>query len=108
MPKKPPPPPPYPPEYRERIVELARAGRSPESLAEDFEPTATTIRNWVREAKRTEKKRREEKLPVDEREELVRLRRENRMLREEKEILKKAAAWFAQEANRTPPKRSGS
>ena len=50
MPKKPPPPPPYAPEYRRRLIELVRQGRSPESLAKDFEPTAQTIRNWAKQA----------------------------------------------------------
>lgn len=107
MPKKPPPPPPYPAEFRRRLVELVRAGRTPESLAKDFEPTAQTIRNWVKQADLDEG-RRNDGLTSEEREELTRLRRENRVLREEKAILKKAAAWFAQESNRTPPKRSGS
>ena len=40
----------YSPEYRERIVELARTGRSPGSLAREFEPTEQTIRNWIRQA----------------------------------------------------------
>jgi transposase len=42
--------PPYAPEYRRRIVELARAGRSPQQLARDFEPTETCIRNWIKQA----------------------------------------------------------
>ena len=40
----------YPPEYKERIVELVRAGRSPGSLAREFEPSQQTIRNWVKQA----------------------------------------------------------
>jgi len=107
MPRKPPPPAPYPPEYRARIIELVRAGRSPESVAKDFEPSAQTIRNWVKQADLDEGKR-ADGLSSDERDELTRLRRAVRVLEEEKEILKKAAAWFAQESNRTPPKRSGS
>jgi transposase len=107
MPKKPPPPLPYPPEYRRRLIELVRAGRSPESVAKDFEPTAQTIRNWIKQADLDEGKR-ADGLTSDEREELVRLRRENRVLEEEKTILKKAAAWFAAESTKTPPKRSGS
>jgi len=107
MPKKPPPPPPYPAEFRRRLVELVRAGRTPESLAKDFEPTAQTIRNWVKQADLDEG-RRSDGLTSEEREELTRLRRQVKVLEEEKAILKKAAAWFAQESNRTPPKRSGS
>jgi transposase len=107
MPKKPPPPPPYPPEYRRRLIELVRAGRSPDSLAKDFEPTAQTIRNWVKQADLDEGTR-TDGLTSEERKELSNLRREVKVLREEKEILKKAAAWFAGETTRTPPKRSGS
>ena len=107
MSKKPPPPPPYPPEYRARIVELVRQGRSPSGLAKDFEPSAQTIANWAKQADLDEGKR-TDGLTTEEREELTRLRRENRVLREEKDILKKAAAWFAQESNRTPLKRSDS
>ena len=87
---------PYPPELRRRLVELVRSGRSPEELEKKFEPTAQTIRNWVRQADRDEG-RREDGLTTDEREEIRRLRRENKALREEREILKKAAAWFARE-----------
>jgi transposase len=98
---------PYPPEYRRRIIELVRAGRTPESLAKEFEPSAPAIRNWVRQADR-DAGTRTDGVTSDEREELNRLRRENRVLQEEREILKKFAAWSVQEANRTPPKRSGS
>ena len=93
---------PYPLEYRERIIELVRGGRSPESLAREFEPTAQCIRNWVRQADRDDG-RRTDGLTSDERIELRRLRRENATLREEREILKKAAAWFARETGSIPP-----
>jgi transposase len=97
----------YPGEFRQRIVELFRQGRSAEALARQFEPSAQAIRNWVRQADREEGKRPEE-LTSLEQEELRRLRRENRLLREEREILKKAAAWFAREASATPSKESSS
>ena len=99
--------PPYPTEYRRRIVELARAGRSIAELAREFEPTENCIRKWVKRADLDDGKR-SDGLTSDERAELAQLRRENRILREEKEILKKAAAWFAQETGSTPSRRSGS
>lgn len=99
--------PPYPHEFRERLVELVRAGRSPESLEQEFEPTAATIRNWAKQADR-DAGRRSDGLTTDERTELQRLRRENATLREEREILKKAAAWFARETSSIPPKGSSS
>ncbi len=99
--------PPYPPEYRRRMVELARSGRSLASLEKEFEVSGNSIRNWLKQADLDEG-RRADGLTTDEREELGRLRRENRSLREEREILKKAAAWFAQETTSIPAKRSGS
>ncbi len=87
--------PPYPPEFRQQMVELVRAGRSIRELAEEFEPCYHTIREWVRQADRDEG-RDGTGLTTKEREELRRLRRENRRLQEEREILAKAAAWFAQ------------
>jgi transposase len=99
--------PPYAPEFRRRIVELVRSGRKPESLAREFEPTAQTIRNWMQQADLDEG-RRSDGLTREERQELVRLRRENRVLREEREILKKAAAWFAQETDSKRSKDSSS
>jgi transposase len=98
---------PYPLEYRERMMELVRSGRSPESLAKEFEPTAQCIRNWIRQADR-DAGRRQDGLTTDERSELQRLRRENATLREEREILKKAAAWFARETGSIPSKGSDS
>ncbi len=97
----------YPPEFREQMVALVRSGRSPESLAEEYEPSAAAIRNWAKQADLDEG-RRHDGLTSEEREELSRLRRENRELREEREILKKAAAWFARETESNPSKRSRS
>jgi transposase len=99
--------PPYAPEYRRRIVELARGGRSITALAREFEPTVETIRQWVKQAGLDEGLR-SDGLTTTEREELNRLRREIRVLREEREILAKAAAWFAQETGATPSRRSPS
>lgn len=86
----------YPPAFRRQMVELVRAGRSPEQLAREFEPTAQSIRNWVAQADRDEG-RSTDGLTTPEREELRRLRREVKQLKLEREILKKAAAWFAKE-----------
>jgi transposase len=99
--------PPYTPEFRRQIIELVRAGRSPDELAKEFEPTAQSIRNWVAQAER-DGGRRDDGLSSAERDELGRLRRENRQLRLERDILSKAAAWFARETNTIPSKDSGS
>jgi transposase len=80
-------------------VELVRAGRTPEELAKEFEPTAQSIRAWVAQADRDDG-RREDGLTSVEKDELARLRREVRQLREEREILKKAAVFFARETDR--------
>jgi transposase len=97
----------YAPEYRGGMVELVRAGRSPDDLAKEFEPTAPSIRNWVAQAER-DAGRRLDGLTSEERQELGRLRRENRVLREEREILANAAAWFATETGSVPSRRSNS
>ena len=98
---------PYPPEYRQQVVELVRAGRTPGELAREFEVSAQAIRNGVRQADRDEG-RRADGLTTEERHELVRLRRENRQLREQREILSTAAAWFARETGSVPPRSSSS
>ena len=98
---------PYPLEFRRQMVELVRAGRTPEELAQEFEPTAKAIRNWIKQSA-LEEGRLEESLTSAEREELRRLRREVRQLREEREILAKAAAWFARETGSIPSKDSDS
>ena len=85
---------PYPADFRDQIVALARAGRSIESLAREFEPCVATIQHWVRQAER-DRGARDDGLTSAERAELRRLRKENRRLRQERDILSKAAAWFA-------------
>jgi transposase len=99
--------PPYPAEFKRRMVELARAGRTPAELAREFEPSVESIRLWVKQAD-IDEGRRDDGLTSDEKDELRRLRRENKRLRVEREILKKAAAWFARETDSLPPKRSSS
>ena len=101
---------PYSPEFRRQMVELVRAGRDPDDLAREFEPTGQSIRNWVVQAGRQEG-RREEKggvLSPAERDELARLRRETKQLRLERDILSRAAAWFARETGAVPPGSSNS
>ena len=91
----------YPVEFRRRMVELARAGRSPESLAKEFDPSANTIRKWAVQADLDEGLR-SDGMSTAERTELRELRRENRQLKLEREILGKAAAWFARESITLP------
>jgi len=98
---------PYAPEFRRQMIDLVRSGRTPESLSREFEPTAQAIWNWVRQAERDEG-RRPDGPTSPEREELGRLRRENRVLRQERDILAKAAAWFARETGTIPSGSSSS
>ena len=98
---------PYAREFRQQMVELVHAGRTPEELSREFEPSAQAIRNWVAQAERDAGHRRDG-LTSTEREELRRLKRENRRLREEREILAKAAAWFARETGSVPSGSSSS
>lgn len=98
---------PYAPEFRQRIVELIRKGRTPEELARQFEPSAPAIRNWVKQAA-LDADERTDGLTTEARDELRRLRREVRQLREERAILSKAAAWFARETKTIPSTDSGS
>jgi len=97
----------YPLEYKARMVDLVRSGRSPGSLAREFEPSEQTIRNWVKQADIDEGRRSDGKT-TREREELRRLRRENKRLRMERDILKQAAAWFAMESGAIPSRGMGS
>ena len=94
----------YPPEFRHQMVELVRSGRSIRELARDFECSEQTIRNWLRQADLDEG-RRDDGLTSVKRDEL---RRENRQLRLEREILAKATAWFARETGSVPSRHSSS
>jgi transposase len=78
------------------MVDLVRSGRTPQELSREFEPSAQAIWNWVRQADRDEGRRQDGPTSAK-RKELTRLRRENRQLRHERDILAKAAAWFARE-----------
>ena len=88
--------PPFTPEFRRQMIELVRSGRSPESLAKEFEPTAQTIRNWVAQAGRDDG-RRDDGLKTEDRDEINRLRRDVRQLKVARDSLSKAAARFARE-----------
>jgi transposase len=97
----------YPPEFRRQMVELVWAGRKFADLSREFGPTDWTLRKWVKQAER-DVKRGDGGLVTSEREELGRLRRENKQLKLERDILSKAAAWFANESSATVKRSSGS
>ena len=86
---------PYRPEFRRQMVDLVRSGRDPDDLAREHEPTAQSIRNWVASAGGRTGERPEKTPTPAEVDELVRLRREVRQLRQERDILSKAAAWVS-------------
>ncbi len=92
--------PPYPSEYKAELVRLVREeGRSPSELAREFEPSGQSITNWVAQAEVDDGNR--GGLTTDEKAELRKLRAENRVLRMEKDLLEKAAAFFAAKNNPT-------
>jgi transposase len=97
----------YPLEFRLNVIELARAGRGIDDLAAEFNLAQQTVRNWIKQAD-VDGGRRSDGLTTAEREELARLRKENKQLKIEREILGKAAAWFARETDSVPPKSSNS
>ena len=87
----------YPPEFRAEAIELLRAGRTPRELAESLGISEQTLRNW-RHQDQIDRRERDDGVTTDERAELVRLRRENTRLRQERDLLKRAAAFFATES----------
>jgi transposase len=95
--------PPYAAAFRQQMVELVRAGKSPAALAREFNCTAQSIANWVAESARNGKQSKPPKdgLSTLEREELARLRRQVRQLQMERDILAKATAWFAVKSEKT-------
>ena len=97
----------YPPEFRRKLVDLARAGRNVTELADEFGVGHQTIRNWLKQDD-LDSGRRADGLTTDEHEEMARLRKEVKQLRLEREILSKATAWFARETNVIPSKSSDS
>ena len=97
------PKPPYPAEFRQQMVELVHAGRTPAQLAREFDVTAKSISSWVAQAAADSGKPRSRQgcLEYGEREELARLRRENKQLKLERDLLAKATAWFAGKGDKT-------
>ncbi len=95
--------PPYPGAFRQQIVELAMAGRSPGQLSREFDVSAQSITAWVARAAADSGKPLAGKdvLSTAEREELARLRRQVRQLQQERDILAKATAWFAAKDGKT-------
>jgi|SRR5262250_1354545 len=88
----------FTPEFKAEIVELCQRGdRSVGQVARDFDLTETAVREWIKQAERDAGTRHDGGLTTDERAELAQLRRENRRLREDVEILKRATAFFAKE-----------
>jgi transposase len=102
--------PPYPAAFREQMIELVKAGKSPAELSREFGCSAQTISNWVGQEAIDRGKPLPGKggLTSAEREELVRLRRENRRLQMERDILAKATAWFAAKGEKTSTPSSSS
>ena len=86
----------YPDEFRREAVAMLRAGRTPRELAQSLGVSQQTLRNWRRQ-EQVDLRERDDGPTSDERDELRRLRRENARLRQERDLLKRAAAFFARE-----------
>jgi transposase len=92
--------PPYPAEFRREALSILRSGaRTPAQLARELGCTEQTLRNWLRQDQ-ADRGERDDVLTSDERARLRELERENKVLRQEREILKRAAAFFARESDR--------
>ncbi len=98
---------PYPAEFRQQMVELVRSGRSSGALAKEFEPSVQTIHSWVKQAD-LDSDQRHDGWTTTERAEVRRLRRQTKQLRTDRDILAKAAAWFARETDSIPKEPSNS
>ena len=97
----------YAQEFRRQMVELVRVGRQPSALSKEFGPTVWSIQHWVKQSAR-DLGTGDGGLTTAEREELTQLKREVRQLRIERDILSKAAAWFAMESPANSKRSSGS
>ena len=99
------PKPPYPAQFREQMVELVRAGKKPAELAKEFGCHATSIGTWVRQSKIDAAGDASPDAPLTtaERQELSALRRELRQVKQERDILAKATAWFAHKSEADTP-----
>lgn len=97
----------YPADFRLKVVELARAGRGADDLAGEFNLARQTVRNWIKQAD-LDAGRRNDGLTSSDQEEVARLRKRVRQLEIERDILSKAAAWFARETDSIPTKSSNS
>ena len=97
----------YPPEFRRKIIELARTSRRLDELAREFSLAPQTVRNWCKQHE-LDAGVRTDGLTSEERAEFAKLKRENKRLTIENDILSKAAAWFARETSSIPDKHSNS
>jgi transposase len=97
----------YPPEFRHKVLELIRSGKSANAVAHEFEISRQTIANWQKQDD-LHAGRRTDGLTTEESAEVTKLRRKVRELEMERDILKKAAAWFARETDSIPTKSSNS
>jgi transposase len=97
----------YPPEFRRKIIELARSGCRLDELAREFSLAPQTVRNWCKQHE-LDAGVRTDGLTSEERAEFAKLKRENKRLTIENDILSKAAAWFARETSSIPDKHSNS
>ncbi len=97
----------YPLEFRQNVIELARAGKKFDELVTQFDLARRPCGTGIRQAE-LDGGRRTDGLTSTERNELAKLRKENRQLKLEREILSKAAAWFARETDSIPPRSSNS